>query len=376
MDKQNAIVIGAGIVGLATARALSIKGYSVKVFDRTEKAVGASIRNFGMVWPIGQPEGKLYNRASRSRQIWKETCEGAGIWHEAAGSLHLAYHADEMQVLTELHALFNQQGRKVSLLGKEEIIAQYDAVNPENLIGGLHSAEEMIVDPREAIAKIPAYFTEQFGIEFNWGKCVSYIADQTVYIGNEEEHEADIIFVCSGQDFETLYPEVFAAMPITKCKLQMMRLASQPNDWRMGTSLCGGLSLIHYTSFKAAASLNDLKKRYENEMSEYLNWGIHVMVSQNGRGELTVGDSHEYGLTFDPFDRQFINEMVVDYLKTFAQFKDWSSIQTWNGIYPKLTNGETEVFMSPEAGVYILNGLGGAGMTLSFGLAEEVVNSL
>lgn len=376
MKNKQAIVIGAGIVGLATARALSLKGFSVKVFDRTQQAVGASIRNFGMVWPIGQPEGKMYNRASRSRQVWQETCEAAGIWHEAAGSLHLAYHADEMQVLTELNEIFNQQGRTVSLLDKSAITQKYESVNPQNLIGGLYSPEELIVDPREAIAKIPAYFTERFGIEFHWGKCVSYITDQTIYIGNDEEHEADIIFVCSGQDFETLYPEIYSAMPITKCKLQMMRLVTQPENWRLGTSLCGGLSLIHYNSFKTAPSLNGLKARYQNEMSDYLDWGIHVMVSQNGRGELTIGDSHEYGLTFDPFDKEFINKMIVDYLKQFAHFKDWSLLESWNGIYPKLTNGETDIFMSPEAGVYILNGLSGAGMTLSFGLAEEVVATI
>jgi len=53
-------------------------------------------------------------------------------------------------------------------------------------------------------------------------------------------------------------------------------------------ALCGGLSLIHYNSFKAAASLPKLKQRYQEEMNKFLEWGIHVMVSQNGRGELTV----------------------------------------------------------------------------------------
>ncbi len=376
MKNKQAIVIGAGIVGLATARALSLKGFSVKVFERNQQAVGASIRNFGMVWPIGQPEGKLYDRATRSRNIWKETCEAAGIWHEATGSLHLAYQEDEMEVLSELNENFNKQGRKVSLLNKTGIIQQHEAVNPNNLVGGLYSAEEMVVDPREAISKIPAYFSEQFGIEFQWGKCVSFITDQTVYIGNEEEHEADIIFICSGADFETLYPEVFSAMPVTKCKLQMLRLVAQPGNWRIGSSLCGGLSLIHYNSFKVAPSLNKLKQRYQQEMSAYLDWGIHVMVSQNGRGELTIGDSHEYGLTFDPFDKQFINKMILDYLKQFASFKDWSLLESWNGIYPKLTNGETDIFISPEKEVYILNGLSGAGMTMSFGLAEEMVNTI
>jgi FAD dependent oxidoreductase TIGR03364 len=375
MPDKKAIVIGAGIVGLATARALALKGYSVKLLERTQKAVGASIRNFGMVWPIGQPDGKLYERALRSRSVWKEICDAAGIWYDEAGSLHLAYQEDEKKVLGELLDMFCKS-RNTKWLNKEELLQKSEAINPSGLLGGLYSPNELIVDPREAIAAIPAYLQEKHHAEFHWGKCVSYVADHTVYIGNSEEHEADLIFICSGSDFETLYPEIFNEQAITKCKLQMMRIAAQPGGWRIGPALCGGLSLIHYKSFAAAPSLAKLKQRYEAEMQDYLEWGIHVMVSQNGRGELTIGDSHEYGLTHDPFDKDFINRMILDYLLKFADFKDWSVIESWNGVYAKLTDGETDIFLSPEPGVYILNGVGGAGMTLSFGLAEEVAGNL
>jgi len=373
MEKKSAIVIGAGIVGLATARALAKKGFSVQVFERSEKATGASIRNFGMIWPIGQPAGKLYARAMRSREIWEEIARCANIWHDPVGSLHLAYHPDEWKVLQELCELFSSEGRDVKLLRKERISEVSEAVVTENLLGGLFSADEMIVDPREAILNLPSFLSEKLNVGFHWGKCVSYVSDQTVYIGNEEEYEADMVFICSGADFETLYPEQYSALALTKCKLQMMRLVPQPGDWRIGPALCGGLSLIHYSSFKAAPSLSLLKERFQQEMAEYLEWGIHVMVSQNGKGELTIGDSHEYGLTHDPFDREFINRMILDYLRGFARFKDWTLAESWNGIYPKLTDGETDLFYSPEPFVYIINGVGGAGMTLSFGLAEELV---
>jgi FAD dependent oxidoreductase TIGR03364 len=376
MDKKSAIVIGAGIVGLATAKALAERGFSVKVFDRTQKAVGASIRNFGMVWPIGQPAGKLYDRAIRSKTIWKEISDRTDIWSDPVGSLQLAYHPDEWEVLQELHAVFTKQGRPVKLLNKNQVEEKSEAVVQQNLLGALYSADELIVDPRQAIAELPLYLSEKFSVEFYWEKCVSYIADQTVYIGNEEEHEGDLIFVCSGADLETLYPEELSKLPLTKCKLQMMRMAAQPDDWRIGTALCGGLSLIHYSSFKAAASLPELRKRYEEEMADYLEWGIHVMVSQNGRGELTIGDSHEYASTHEPFDKDFINKMILDYLKQFAHFKDERLIQTWNGIYPILTDGGSDIFISPDTCVYVINGVGGAGMTLSFGLAEELVAGL
>lgn len=375
MSSKQAIVIGAGIVGLATARALALKGFKVKVVERNSKAVGASVRNFGMVWPIGQPEGELYERALRSRTIWKEFSDAGAFWSDEVGSLHVAYNETEWNVLNELYEVYKKD-RPVLLLHPDEVLKKSEAVVPMNLKGALYSADELIVDPREALAALPAALEEKHHVEFHWDKCVSYISDGTVYIGNEEQFEADIVFICSGADFETLYPESFNEYPLTKCKLQMMRMAAQPNDWRMGPALCGGLSLIHYNSFKVASSLPELKSKYETEMSGYLDWGIHVMVSQNGSGELTVGDSHEYGATHDPFDKAFINELILDYLKRFAQFKDWQVIETWNGIYPKLTNGDTELFFSPEAGVYVLNGLGGAGMTLSFGLAEEVVKNL
>jgi len=46
-------------------------------------------------------------------------------------------------------------------------------------------------------------------------------SDQNCNIGNEEEYEADV-FICSGADFETLYPEEFAQFPLPNAKLQMM----------------------------------------------------------------------------------------------------------------------------------------------------------
>lgn len=280
MENRSAIVIGAGIVGLATARALAIRGFSVKVFDRTHKAVGASVRNFGMVWPIGQPSGNLYDRAMQSRSIWKEICTDAGIWYEDAGSLHLAYHEDEWTVLQELNELFSKE-RKIAILNKEQTLAQSDAIVEKGLIGSLYSPAEVIVDPRQAIELLPAYLEEKYDTEFYWGKCISFIADGIAFIGNNEEYEADVFFICCGADFETLYPEEFNRMQITKCKLQMMRYTAQPGSWRIGPSLCGGLSLAHYSSFKAAPSLSILRKRYNDEMSEYMDWGIHVMVSQN-----------------------------------------------------------------------------------------------
>lgn len=367
---KSAIVIGGGIVGLATARALAIRKYDVTMIEKSEQAIGASIRNFGMIWPIGQPDGALYERAMLSADIWKTICKDAGIWYDEVGSLHLGYHAAEWQVLQELYETYKH--RQYRILSAGEVLEKSGVIVREDLLGGLYSAQEIIVDPRQAIRAIPNYLQEKYGVTCLWNKTVVEINYPSV-VTEGEEYQADEVFVCSGADLESLYPSVYSSVPVTKCKLQMMKMGAQPHNERIGPALCGGLSLVHYKSFAAAASINSLREYFEINYPALLKWGIHVMVSQNEAGQLTVGDSHEYGTMLEPFDKQFINEMILDYLKKFARFKNESLVETWNGTYAKLTNGEAQLILQPTEGVTIINCLGGAGMTLSFGLCEQLI---
>ncbi len=366
-------VIGAGIAGLATAYALAKEGQRVVVFERNPRASGASVRNFGMIWPIGQAPGLTYQRALRSREIWTELAAEAGFWLSMNGSLHLAYHADERAVLEEFADTAVASGfRQCDLLTPEQTLRKSPAVKAEGLKGALWSDTEMTVDPRQVIRELPAFLEARYGVTFRFGTAVNAISSSQL-ITKDEQWTADRIFVCSGADFETLYPEIFAQQAITKCKLQMMRTATQPDDWRIGPSLCAGLTLRHYSSFKHCTSLPAYDQRIRQESPWFDQWGIHVLLSQNGLGELVIGDSHEYGWAPEPFDKEEINRHILTYLHTFLQAPDTQIAERWHGIYPKLTNGATELVLQPEKNVTIINGLGGAGMTLSFGLAEEVV---
>jgi len=372
---KNAIVVGAGIAGLAIARALSLKGYQVDVFERSERAVGASIRNFGMIWPIGQAAGVQYELAMRSKGIWQEIAKKVGFGYNQTGSLHVAYNNEEWEVIQELYESFISEGRIVELLSKELVINKFPEIKSKNLFGALYSGTEAIINPRLAIPLMASYLNESLNIQFKFGKSILHVENNLVFT-TDKIHQADLIVICNGADFETLYPSIFQLQPITKCKLQMMRFKSRDANYDIGTSLCGGLSLIHYDSFKVAPSLQKLREKYQQEMPEYLSHGIHVMVSQNELGELTVGDSHLYGLTHDPFDQAEINMLILKYLQNFCSTKSWDLLQSWNGIYGKLTNGASHMFMEVEKNVFVFNGLGSSGMTLSFATAEMVLESI
>ena len=70
-----------------------------------------------------------------------------------------------------------------------------------------------------------------------------------------------------------------------------------------------------------------------------------------------------------------MNQLILKYLETFASIGPFRITERWNGVYPKVADNAS-LILNPEPGVTIVTGLGGAGMTLSFGLAEELVNAL
>jgi glycine/D-amino acid oxidase-like deaminating enzyme len=154
-----------------------------------------------------------------------------------------------------------------------------------------------------------------------------------------------------------------------------MLKAETDKKFTLGPTLCAGLTLRHYTAFKKCASLAKVSAKYDTESLEYKDHGIHVLLAQNNYGELIIGDSHHYSKTPEPFDREDVNELILKYLDTFASIGSFRITERWNGVYPKVSDNSS-LILNPEKGVSIVTGLGGAGMTLSFGLAEELVNTL
>lgn len=374
MDRSADIaIVGAGIVGLAHAYMALRKGYRVVLFEREQFAIGASVRNFGLVWPIGQEPGVGLDRALRARRHWLEVSQQAGFSLQTNGSLHVAYHEDEWNVLNEFMQLYKDTDYRCSLLSPAQVAQHSTVTRQEGLYGALYSDTEGTVYAREAVRRIPQWLQEKHGLIVRYGNVVTEIAVPKIKTARETWH-VDKVYVCSGADFETLYPEVFDQYPVSKCKLQMLK-AIPEKPVNLGPTLCAGLTLRHYAAFSKCASLAAVDARYDLENKGYKDHGVHVLLAQNAQGELIIGDSHHYSRTVEPFDQEFVNDIILDYLRSFTSLGNLRIVERWHGIYPKL-QGNLNLLVEPEPNVTIVNGLGGAGMTLSFGLAEEVIGKL
>jgi D-hydroxyproline dehydrogenase subunit beta len=370
----DAVVVGAGVLGLAHAYTLAKRGLKVVVCERHPRALGASVRNFGMIWPIGQPLGFAYELAQRSAQIWQGILNEAKIWHDPCGSVHLAYHEDEAQVLQEFEKLANAANCPCEFLPPEEVLKRFPAVNPQALRGALWSRTELAVDPREVIRKLPAWLNANYGVEFLFGTRVQGVADGLVST-NKGVLPTKYTFVCTGADFQELAPTQFANSGIVPCKLQMMRTQAYGDTFRLRSMFAAGLTLRHYKSFAACPTLPALAARLDREMAEYGRFGIHVLASQNSAGELTLGDTHEYGDDIEPFDKAHLDELVLKYLRGMLHIPDLTIVERWHGIYAKHpTQAFVSKMIAPKA--FAVTAVGGAGMTLSFGLAEQMIDSI
>jgi len=205
--------------------------------------------------------------------------------------------------------------------------------------------------------------------------CAVQAVDPPVIETGNGRWMADQIIICGGDDFETLFPEVYAQSGVTRVKLQMLRTAPQPSGWRLGPALAAGLTLRFYAAFNICSTLPALKERIASETPEYERWGIHGLVSQTAQGELTLGDSHEYGLCVDVFNREEIDRLMLHYISGFLNAPVMEIAQRWHGVYAKHPE-KPFLSLTPAVGVRIVTSPGGAGMTLSFGIAEETIQDL
>ena len=376
MSAFDVVVIGGGVIGLAhayaAARYLGPAG-KVALVERNVYAQGASIRNFGMLWPVGQPMGYRRDIATKSRDIWHGLLKESGIWHQETGSLHVCYHDDEAEVVQEY--LADVDDEIVKWVDGSECLKMSPCLVQNGLRGGLYSASELQVDPRVVIREIPGHLANAHGVTLMFGQTAVGISDDgTITLASGETLKARHTFVCSGHDIRNLFPGVLDAAGLVPCKLQMMRTEALPG-FDLGPMLAAGLTLTHYESFSTCPTLPALKARYAQEWPEQLANGIHVLLSQAKTTALTIGDSHEYGDQVMPFSETKVDDLILGYLATFFTVPTKVIAERWTGVYLKNPNGPWLV-ETPVSNVTVVNGFGGAGMTLSMGVGDENVRNV
>ncbi|MDB6133441.1 MAG: family FAD-dependent oxidoreductase [Verrucomicrobiales bacterium] len=368
---RSIVIVGGGIIGLAHALTAREAGHEVTLIERETRPLGASVRNFGTIWPIGLAFGPEREQGLFGMRRWRELGPLAGFAADPCGSLSLAYRGEAWDVLTEFSS---QPGAPegFTLLTPEETLARFPMANPDGLRGALFSPQETCVRPMDALTALTAHAARR-GVKFETGVCVIKVHDDAVELADGRLFRFDHCVVAAGEDMKTLFPIELAAASIRPCRLQMMR--TEPVAGRLGAIMVSDLTLAHYPAFSQCPSLPALKQKIADTMAEHLAWGVHVIAAQHADGSLTLGDSHEYGQSLTPDIWMQVDDLVLENLATFTRLPGLKIASRWQGTYLKSTTGQTQVVLQPRERVTMVTAMGGLGMTLSWGLARSTVAS-
>lgn len=365
-ESYDVAIVGRGIVGLAHALAAARNGLRVVVIDRTERATGASIRNFGFVTVTGQERHEMWPLALRAKQIWTEVSLRAKIEVQQTGLVMSARRPAAAAILESF--METEMGAGCELLTHKQLTARHPAVPYQPCAAALVSSHELRIEAREAIPALANWMLAELGVHFAEPASVNGCTQGRV-VTSSGTIKADTIFVCPGDDLNALYPEVMAAHAVTRCKLQMLRLAAPP--YCLPSPVMSDLGIMRYEGYSALPGAASLTAQLRDEQSNAIAAGVHLIVAQSADGSLVVGDSHDYGDAPDPFIHEAIDELILDEFNAVLGTPS-PTVERWMGVYASSSkqNWFTE---QVEAGVHLTVVTCGAGMSTAFAIGERVV---
>jgi L-2-hydroxyglutarate oxidase LhgO len=177
MDHVDTVVIGAGVVGLAVARALALSGREVMVIEH-ERAIGqgTSSRNSevihgGLYYPTGSLKAKL---CVRGKALLYDYLQERGLPHQRCGKLIVATDESQLKKLAAIEAQAVANGVPVERLSREQarekepqlecIAALY---SPTTGIVSSHDLMTSLQGDLEHAGGIVALATQVLGVEFS-----------------------------------------------------------------------------------------------------------------------------------------------------------------------------------------------------------------
>ena len=132
--ETDAVVIGAGAVGLAVARQLSLSGHDVVVLEKNEhfgmetSARNSEVLHAGIYYPPGSLKAKL---CARGKALLYEFCDSHGVPHRRIGKLIVGHAGQEAQLAAIAQAAADNGVNDVRPLARAEIAALEPAINSD-----------------------------------------------------------------------------------------------------------------------------------------------------------------------------------------------------------------------------------------------------
>jgi FAD dependent oxidoreductase TIGR03364 len=335
------------------------------------------VRNFGLVWVSGRAAGVEMDLAVRARELWEQLAvHSPAVGFRPDGSLTVARHPGELALMAEAAGRPDAGRRGLDLLDADGVRAVNPAVRGE-LLGGLHCSRDAIVEPGLVLGALRV--TLEATGRYTWIPRRQVIDVERAAGGTAvavdqlgERHEGSAVVLCIGDRLTGLGGRIGAALaaaPLRRCRLQMMQTA--PAAERLSTALADADSMRYYPAFALPGQAG-----LPEPSATTTDWGMQLLLVQRAAGGLTIGDTHAYD---EPFDFAVEEHLYTDLAARAEAVLGWTLppvVRRWAGVYTGATDDRIYYRTTVDAGVVVVTGPAGRGMTLSPAIAEETWEEL
>lgn len=379
--KYDLIVVGAGVLGTFHAYHALARGLCVLHVEKDNYPQGSTVRNFGQVVPSGMA-GEWFGYGVRGLDIYQSIQQEGDIPIRNNGSIYIASDQDEVQVIHELSAHYQQVGYAHELWSKEQVLKAYPMLNGAYVKEAIVFKQELSAEPDLMIRKIHGYLKEKFSnytLHYDTAIVGCEELGDTVSLRSSQgkSFDADKVVICNGYEFKLLFRDLFEDSGLKVSKLQMMRTKPLPH-LKMPGNILTGLTVRRYESFEAyCPSFHTMSVPAHYE--ELRKWGVHILFKQAVDGSIIIGDSHEYALGSQIDDLGFsinntINRLMLAEANRIMPVDESMIESTWAGCYAQHDKQILEIDVSER--IHVRTGIGGKGMTASAGYAEKSLEKI
>jgi FAD dependent oxidoreductase TIGR03364 len=365
-----AIVVGAGIIGTWHAFDLLEAGFAVDHLDADQAPVGASVRNFGLVWVSGRRSGHELDVAQRARARWEEIgTRVPGIGFRPAGSLTVAATPAERLVMLEFSRSLDAKERSIVFLEPDEVRNRNPAVCGDTA-GALFCELDAVVEPRLAPHALRDHLAAQAPqhYRFHPGRRVMDTAPGAVLDTSGRRWEGDVVIVATGAAYDHLPSALPLASRLRRVRLQMFETGPYPAQ--LTTALADADSLRYYPAYESA-SRHELGEQNETAAQHRLQ----LLLVQRPDGGLTIGDTHAYD---EPFDFALAEAPTKELLSRARRMLGGELPpvrRRWEGVYAECRDGAVCLREQIDDRVWLVTGPGGRGMTCSPAIARDTLEA-
>jgi glycine/D-amino acid oxidase-like deaminating enzyme len=342
-ERSDAIVIGAGIVGAACARALAREGLNVLVLDARFAGGGTTAAGMGHLVVMDDSPEQLALTAL-SVELWRELAPTlpASAEYDACGTIWVAEDAAQMDTVREKRRVYGEYG-----IASEELnaraLAELEPHLRHGLAGGLLVPGDGVVYPPCAALWLLDQ-ARAHGTVLRETRTVDEILDRAVRCG-DEVLEADVIVNAAGAEAARLTP----ALPIVPRKGHLAITDRYPGFVRHQLVELGYLTSAHVMT----------------------NESVAFNVQPRSTTQVLIGSSRELVGWDASTNRRVLREMLDRALRFMPALAGLSIVRTWTGFRPATTDklpliGRWEA----TAGLWIAAGHEGLGITSSLGTAR------